>query len=1049
MNRIEALVIAGLLGCVVMCLPIAAQVSGGSISGIVSDPSGAVVPNAEIKVRNLATGIERDLDTDGVGFYSVPNLSPGNYDITVSFKGFRTMKQNALVTVGAELAVNIRLELGSETEVTVHDEAPAIDTASSSLNATVGGQAVRELPLNGRDWTMLATLNPGVHTVDTQSSVSLGSNARGNRGWGTTLNVGGTRPQANNYRLDGIVVNDYSGSGPGSVLGLMLGVDAIQEFSVITGNAPAPYGRVSGGVINAVTRAGTNQFHGSVYEFVRNSAFDARNFYDAASAPPFRRNQFGGSAGGPIAKNHTFFFFDYEGLRQSLSLTSVVSVPSLAAHNGQLAAGAVTVNPKVVPYLALFPLPNGPVTGDTGIYTFVDKNISPDNLYTARVDHQLSASDTLHGTFQTDGSTTTGPDAYDFIVQEMLSSRKFGSLEESHIFGPSLANFARAGYSRSVSIAPGTAAAVNPLANDTSLGFVPGAPVGVITISGITTFGGGVNAQGTYTFHYNSYQLYDDLFYTRGAHSLKFGGGVEYIQSNDFGSLTLGNFTFGSWKNFLTNSASSFTSMVPGATLPIDGRQTVAAGYAADDWRARPNLTLNLGLRYEVASVPSERHDRITNLPTLTSSQPRLGAPFFNNPTRRNFSPRVGFAWNPFPDGKTVVRGGFGIYDTLPLTSMFNLTVLNAAPYNLSGNVTSNLAGTFPGGAFPLITPQVQKYAYVQSDPGRMYVLQWNLTVQRELLWKLILSAGYNGSHGVHQPFRVNDANIVLPSVATNGTLNWPTPAGSGARLNPNVGTVDGTAWETSSKYNALNLSLSRQFKGLRLGAAYTWSRSLDDSSSSGSNSTNSIQSEFILLPWLFRGLSDFNVSHLLVGSYLWQLPEPHSQGLLGKVAGGWQFGGIIRFSDGLPFTPVIGGDPMGLKDSNTFGLPDRLTGPGCSAAVNSGNPAHYIKTECFTFPNPATRLGNSGRNVLIGPGVENVDFSLYKNIQVLPSSERLKLQFRAELFNILNHANFGTPNRTSAQVFNVNGALLTNAGLLTATSTTSRQIQLALKFMW
>jgi hypothetical protein len=309
-----------------------------------------------------------------------------------------------------------------------------------------------------------------------------------------------------------------------------------------------------------------------------------------------------------------------------------------------------------------------------------------------------------------------------------------------------------------------------------------------------------------------------------------------------------------------------------------------------------------------------------------------------------------------------------------------------------------------------------------------------------------VAQVSYNGMHGVHLPFRMNDANIVMPTVGSGGLLTWPTPAGSGTRLNPNAGTIDGTLFETSSKYNALNLGISRQMKGLRLGASYTWAKSLDDSSSSGNNYTNSLLAEFAYYTWLFRGLSDFDVSHVFSLNYLWELPGPRSPGLLKSVAGGWQLGGIFRASDGLPFTPVVGGDPMGLRDNNTFGLPNRLVGPGCSSGVNPGNPTHYIDTACFAFPQPANVLGNSGRNVLIGPGIANLDFSLYKNIPLRVLSERSNLQFRVELFNVPNHPNFKTPDRTVAQIFNVSGAPLVNGGYLNGTSTTSRQIQLVLR---
>jgi hypothetical protein len=1044
MNRTHTLGVVMLSLWLASNSPVFAQ-AGGAISGTITNSTGQEVPGAAIVIRSLATGLERTVVTDKDGFYSVPNLSPGNYEIIVTMMGFETVKATAQISVDSEPVIDARLQPGDSKVIVQKGEAPSVESASSASTASVQGQAVRELPLNGRDWTQLATTNAGVSTLDTQSNPALGSNARGNRGWGSALKIGGTRPQANLFQLDGIAINDYSGGSPGGVLGLTLGADAVQEFTIISGNASAAYGRVSGAVVNAVTRAGTNQFHGSAEEFLRNSAFDARNFYDGASVPPFRRNQFGGSIGGPIGKTKTFFFFNYEGLRQSLSTTTVDQVPSAAAHAGQLVSGNVNIDPKVAPYLALYPLPNAGTNGDYGTYTFASSTVVPENLYTARIDHQFSDKDSLHGSFQSDGSTSTGPDTYNFVVQELLSSRKFVALNETHNFTSNLVNSARVGLARSVSISPGESGPLNPLAVDSSLGFVPGANVGVITISGITTFAGGVNAEATYTYHYTSYQAYDDLYYTHGEHVFKFGGGSEYIQANDFGSTTLGNFTFGSLKNFLLNQPSNFNSAVPGASSPIDMRQTVAGGYALDEWRVSHSLILTLGLRYEMATSIGERKGRLSNLPSLFASTPNLGSPLFQNPTKKDFEPRVGYAYNPFANNKTVIRGGFGIYDVLPLTNMFNLTVLNTAPFFETGNVTAGLAGQFPKGAYTLITPQVQKYAYIQSNPSRIYVMQWNTSIQHALPKGYVVQVSYNGMHGVHLPFRMNDSNIVMPTIGPGGQLTWPTPIGSGTRLNPNAGTIDGTLFETSSKFHALNMSISHQVKGLRLGASYTWSKSLDDSSSSGNNYTNSLLAEFAFYPHLFEGPSDFNVGHVFSLNYLWELPAPHSSRILKAVAGGWQLGGIFRASDGLPFTPVIGGDPMGLRDNNTFGLPNRLNTPGCSSGVNPGNPTHYIKTECFAFPVPANVLGNSGRNILVGPGIANLDFSLYKNMPV-HLTEKSSLQFRAELFNAPNHPNFKTPDRTVAQVFNATGAALVNGGYLNGTSTTSRQIQLVLR---
>lgn len=1059
----------GIIGAALVCLALStstsAQVAGGTISGTVIDPSGGAVPNAQVTIRNPATGVSRAMITNESGFFSAPNLMPASYEVTTSASGFTTVLEKLELKVGTEAQLNIHLNVGDVKEQVIVDAGtPAIDQTSSTLNATVTEKTIRELPLNGRDWTQLGTLEPGVHTIEAQTAISTGSNGRANRGWGTQMSIGGNRPQQNVYRLDGIIINDYAGSGPGSVLGSVSGVDAIQEFSVVTGNASADYGRTSGGVINAVTRSGQNQVHGSAYEFLRNSALDARNFFDGPTVPPFKRNQFGASIGGPVylpsfgeggpaigykGNNRTFFFFDYEGLRQDLGSTTINTVPSRAARTGQLTSGKVNVDSKIVPFLSLFPLPNSGENGDTGFFSFASQAITTTNFFTGRIDHKFSEANSAHGTFLVDNSETTGPDSSNFVLIGGKSQRRHISIEDTYILNPSLINIARVGYNRSVSLAPISVNPIDSRAADTSLGFLPNRAVGGIAITGITTFIGGLNSIAEADYHYNSFQFYDDVFYTRKEHSLKFGATLERIQSNEF-SVTdaSGRFTFGSLQSFLTNRPTSFNASIPSAAPTIYLRQTVFGAYAHDDFRFRPNLTLNLGLRYEMATVPKEKFNHLSNLADLTAAQPQVGSPYFQNPTLRNFAPRVGFSWDPFKDGKTAVRGGFGIYDTLPLTYQFELLVVNDAPIFQSGSVTTLAQGSLPTGAYAALTGNDLRYAYVEPNPKRSYVEQWNLNVQRQLPAGIVFQAGYVGQHGLHQPFRTTDANIVLPTVTAQG-LVWPTPRASGTRLNTKVGTINALAWLSTNTYNAMNLRVSRDHKGMRLGVSYTWSKSIDTSSSSitGANFNNSIVGPFLFFPQLMRGLSDFDVRHNVVFNYLWEIPHPGAaKGLMKTVTGGWQLGGIFRAASGLPFTPTIGGDPLGLRNSATFDFPDRVNSAACKNPVNPGDPLHYLKTECFVVPQPGTRLGNSGRNIAIGPGIRTFDLSLVKNSHL---SERVNLQFRTEVFNVLNHTNFSVPDRTSAQVFNQNLQPIASAGRLNGTSTTSRQIQFGLKLLW
>jgi hypothetical protein len=516
-----------------------AQVAGGTISGSVRDSSGQTIVRARVAVKNTGMAILRSVDADSNGIYTAPNLVAGTYEISASKNGFETVvRSGVVVTVGSEEVIDFKLNPGKiTTKIAVLGTPPEIQLASSTLQATENSTTVRELPLNGRDWATLAQLQPGVGGV---YQLPLGlSNQRANRGLGKQLSIGGTRPQGNNYRLDGISINDYSNAGPGSVLGVLLGVEAVQEFSVVTNNAPASYGRTSGGVVNSITRSGTNALHGSIYEFLRNSALDARNFFDTTqSPPPFRRNQFGADAGGPIVKSKLFVFGDYEGIRQLLSTTAVDIVPSAAARTGHLTQGTISVDPRVKPYLALYPLPNGPVMGDTAEYITPTPQITNEDFFTTRADFSSGKSDSLFGTYVFDNAKTEGPDAFDNNIVGTLSRRQAAVLEETHIFGAQIANSARLGFSRVVSEAAKSLKAINPVATDTSLGFLPGQPVGVITNSQLSAFPGGFGAVGEFDYHYNSYQFYDDAFATLGTHSLKFGFAFENIRDNQLGKTS-------------------------------------------------------------------------------------------------------------------------------------------------------------------------------------------------------------------------------------------------------------------------------------------------------------------------------------------------------------------------------------------------------------------------------------------------------------------------------------------------------------------------------
>jgi hypothetical protein len=567
-----------------------------------------------------------------------------------------------------------------------------------------------------------------------------------------------------------------------------------------------------------------------------------------------------------------------------------------------------------------------------------------------------------------------------------------------------------------------------------------------------------------------------------------------------------GTFKFSNLQGFLTNQPTQFA-----ASLKVPGergvRESLVALYVQDDWRWRPNLTLNLGLRYEMTTVPTEAQGRLTTLINITDANPHLGDPYFLNPTRRNFEPRIGFAWDPFRNGKTAVRGGFGIFDVLPLPYEFMTIVANAAPFAQGGRIKKGLSGRFFDGAYPLLSPTALQQTYIEHQPHRNYVMQWNLNVQRQITSNLTTLIGYVGSRGVHQPFRADDVNVVLPTLSSAGYL-WPcgpddtgNPCATGflptgtmgnpipsPTINPDNGTVRGVMWSGGSDYNALDVGITKAMShGLRVQGSFTFAKSIDTSSATlvGDAFGNSISS----LNWfdlkLGRGLSDFDIRRVLVINTTWQVPTRKSGSRpLAWIADGWELGLIYRANDGVPFTATFGtngGDPLGLGSTDTWAYPNRLTTPGCATLTNPGNPNNYIKTQCFAVPTAPPSFftpivsqpictsdpslgnnavgtppqcfnlrGNAGRNILIGPGVSNLDFSLIKNTYMKRISETFNAQFRAEVFNILNRANFALPPApTNTDIFDPSGALNDAAGRVKSTTTTARELQFALKFTW
>jgi hypothetical protein len=1037
-----------------------AQVTGATLTGTVTDPAGAVVAGAQISIKNIATSINRDTTSDSAGLYTVPNLDPGTYEVRVSATGFSTIVQsNLLLSVGQQQQINFSLKLGDYTEtVAVSEAAPQIDLTSSAVSGQVESETVRELPLNGRDWTQLATLQPGVKQLETQ--MAYASAARGNRGFGGEMTVSGQRSTFNNYRIDGISVNDYSMAAPGDIIGIVLGVDAIQEFQVLTSGFPAEYGRATGGVVNAISRSGTNNFHGSVYEFLRNSSLDARPYFDRVDGdpnPPFKRNLFGVSAGGPILKDRLFIFGDYEGLRQSKGLTSNTNVFSNDARQGiiagqtvpaaNLGAGTPCVDAGGGPgtfisalstmcvdnyskaLLAIWPTSNAVSSSNPLIASSIVSVVqtAPENFGTTRVDYKLGNNDNLFGTFLRDDASYTQPDVFNDVLSLSTSARTTIALEENHTFGSNFVNSVRVGFNRDNVDNDSTPTAINPAAAIGPLGAVNGQSSARLSVGTVTDFFGGVNSTGHYLHAWNSYQYGDDAFWTHGAHTVKFGGSIERMDYNEHTFQNPGGrYIFDNpstvtplnrIEQFLGGMPSHFEAgLLNLVDTPREFRQTTFGFYVQDDWKIKPNLTLNYGLRYEPTTVLKDSQGRITNLASIYGTSPTCGAqftapiptqagsscgsvgPYYKNPTLHNFEPRVGFAWDPFKDGKSSVRGSFGLYDVDPFAGYFLLQQNQAAPFLIFKSITGfNNFPTEPGftGPFQAGEAGVQlanstlsqlAMSTTEGTPNRSYVQEWNLSIQRQLTSDTSLTIGYVGSHGLHLITRGDDGNMsgapgsAAPTVTTPYGYLFPcgppitstgctlgnAPSGASAQANPSVGAVRYVFWNGSSNYNALNVNIDKVFAhGFQFQVAYTYSKSQDDTSQTiaGDTFANGINSPVWWLPQAYYGPSDFNITHTLTINALYAIPTPKSwTGAMKTAFANWELGGIYTYNSGTPTTVSNTGDSLGLNNAGAdpFGPLVRL--PGCNPVSYGvgGSTVGFLNQNCFTEPYLPTSVAAS-----------------------------------------------------------------------------------------
>src|SRR5712692_9136693 len=1066
-----------------------AQTATGSILGTVRDSSGGAIPGVNVSAKSTETGAVRSAVTDGSGAYQILSVPAGAYDVEAANKGFKTeVRKGVVVTVAAAVTVNFTLAVGQVQEtVEVTSGSPELNTTDASMGGLVGETAVRELPLNGRDWLQLATLQAGVVGGVGQPSAAAFSNSRAARGNGLALSISGNRPTGNVFLVDGLVVNDFANASPGSGLNVNLGVEAVREFRVLTNEYTAQYGRSTGGVVTAVYKSGTNQFHGGLFEFLRNNALDARNTFDAAK-PGFQRNQFGGSAGGPIKKNKTFFFGDYEELREVKGIPHTSDTLSPNARKGILLCPSVgpvppgsgcTIPPvpsstytvpiaaSIQPYLAFFPLANGKVSGDTAKFIFAGKRVGVERYVMGKIDQNFSDRTTLSGSYQFDNTDESQPDPYNQKRTGSPSRHQNSVLTLQHVFSPNLLNTALIGVSRSHVTDALDISAIDPIAADTSLGFQPGVPAGILAVAGLTGTQGGLGSSGSDILNYTSFQWGDDASWIKARNTFKFGGKVERVRynKNSLVGAPIGEYDFDTMSDLLQGIPSTFRTDVPGLD-DIRGLRTTYFGlYFEDGISLRPNLHVNVGVRYEHVSPTTEAFGRVAVLPTLESPAARTGGAYFNTNTK-NFAPRLGIAWDPTGSGKTSIRTGFGMYDVLPFPYLMENRT-NSFPFFEEGTINSPPAAAFPTGGLALITPSSLRASFVERNPQRAYMMQWNLAIQRQLAANSALTVGYVGSRGNHLPRSIEDANEVPPSLVTiapDGHLLFP-KTGNIQRINSHFSRIATTVWDDFSTYHGLVVEFNKRFsRGFFFKAAYTWSKSIDEGSNtfSDNESTNTSGSPYAFSSRLQKGVSDFDISHRFVVNYSWNLPTPGSlTGVSRALLGGWVLGGIFTAQTGPPFSVTLKNDQARTGDSRVGSSsggqrPDFNPAPGCTTnPVNPGQPSNYLQTvtdpttgvvqwKCFSFP-LLGELGNLGRNTLRGPGLQEFDFSLFKNWPFW--RERMRLQFRAEFFNLFNKPNFQA---LKVKVFSNKGKPdLTALVLPSPTQTTEREIQFGLKLTW
>lgn len=1082
--------VAALLAMTLVCVSGARAQVSASVAGVVSDTTGATVPGATVKVIDIDTGVTRATATNASGHFEVFSLPVGDYEVRVSKQGFSEgVRTGIRLVVGEDAAVNVELKLGEVSQVvTVNGDAPLVSVTTSDVSGLVGQQQVRDLPLNGRSYDELLTLNPGIINFTSEKVGGIGVS---NSTVGNNFSVSGNRPQQNLFLLNGI---EFTGAAennmqPGGTSGELLGMEAVREFNVLRDNYGAEYGKRPGAQVLIVTRSGTNELHGSIYEYLRNNSLDAPNYFDKGSAPPFQRNQFGVSLGGPLRKDKTFMFGNYEGFRQHLHQTGVDLVPDANARMGILPCALapsypcsgglanVGVAPGVAPLFSLWPAPsaNSPDLG--GIAEVFNSPLQTirDDFGTVRLDRIFSSTDTMSAVYTIDDSNDVTPTSTNIYSTDLESLREqVFSLSQTHVFSPELLNVARFGFSRAAYYFTGEPTPGTPAASVS--GFVVGHPVGAVVVGGSAAANpaaqvslAGSNIGSNLPIARNLFTYEDSLHWTKGQHQFSFGVWLQRLRSNE--DLALGQFgqaTFTGLQQMLQGTVGNF--LYDPTPTEMNWRMWMGAWYVQDVIRVTPRFTASLGFRGESTNGWNEAHGRAASFVFsngVIQTDPRVASSAFTvNNAKFLPEPRIGLAWSPF-GANTVIRGGFGVYHDLQDALGYRMD--QNAPFNPSYGVANLPVSELPLPVSPVPGNAKVLPAGVQPNMKTPTLVSYSLTIEHALSSNTAVSIGYVGSHGYHEMVSLDDNEptpavcpaspcpATYPATFPTPLAGSPIPAGSyyiapGTPLaNPALGAA--WAWFSvgDSSYNALQLDVNHRLSsGLALRGVYTWSKALDNGDSlnatTAGNAPGLVSNPFDLrADW---GPATYDVRNVGVITGIYELPLGRGKPFFNELGafangllGGWTVNSIVMLQSGFPFTPELSYNPSNNGDTKNPVRP--FINPGFAGPVILGKPSQWFNPAAFLAPPPGSGFyGNVGRDSLTGPGLATWDFSVLKDI---PLRERLSLQFRAEFFNILNRANFNTPN---VIVFTPSGVSPT-AGKITSTSTTARQVQFALKLLW